>query len=294
MVNHEQIHRGSGLTLAAALACTIVLSGIAGITASHADEQKAASTATRAEDNAARDRAANQQTKDTNARNDAQNDQSNQGGQSNQNDAFTIKPEALTFGQRPLFTSHTESFWLKNKGKSALKIAKIELQGANEPVFKLQHNCGTSIAVEGECRINVTFEPTSDGDKTAEVHVVAGDNSVRTKTVKGVGVKAQFSVSTESVAFGKVERNSGSTPQTVTIKNTGTVALPITATSLGGPNEHQFSQSNDCPAELGVGKTCASTIVFRPTDQGQKTATLTVWAKGGAAEKKIAISGTGA
>ena len=67
----------------------------------------------------------------------------------------------------------------------------------------------------------------------------------------GNGVQAQFSVSTETVAFGKVPRNSGSKPQTVTIKNTGTVALPITATSLGGPNEHQFSQSNDCPAESG-------------------------------------------
>jgi len=240
-------------------------------------------------------KAPNAQQNSRHAQDQQQNNASNaQKDQGNQNDAFTIKPESLAFGQRPLFTSHTDSFWLKNKGKTPLKISKIDLQGANDQVFKVENNCGGSIPAEGECRINVMFEPTSAGDKTAEVRVVAGDNSVRTKQVTGNGVQAQFSVSTETVAFGKVARNAGSKPQTVTIKNTGTVALPITATSLGGPNEHQFSQSNDCSAELGVGKTCASTIVFRPTDEGQKTATLTVWAKGGAPEKKISITGTGA
>jgi hypothetical protein len=34
--------------------------------------------------------------------------------------------------------------------------------------------------------------------------------------------------------------------------------------------------------------------VFRPTYKGHHEATLTVWAKGGAPEARIALSGTGA
>ncbi len=216
----------------------------------------------------------------------------NQNGQK-QDDAFTIKPETLAFGKQPLFTSRTESFWVRNKDKSPVRISKIELQGANEGVFAVQHDCQTSLAVGAECRINVKFEPTSDGEKSAELRIVSGDKSLRTRRVTGTGVQADYSVSPNSLAFGKVKRNGTTKAQTVTIRNTGNVALPITATSLSGPNEHQFAQSNDCPAELAMGKSCTSTILFKPTAEGHKTAMLTVWAKGGAKEKTVSISGNG-
>jgi hypothetical protein len=81
----------------------------------------------------------------------------------------------------------------------------------------------------------------------------------------------------------------------VTIKNTGTVAVADHCNqSSAAQNEHQFSQSNDCPTELPVGKTCTSTVTSGRPTRGQKTATLTIWAKGGAAEKKVSITGTGA
>ena len=216
----------------------------------------------------------------------------NQNGQK-QDDAFTIKPETLAFGKQPLFTSRTESFWVRNKDKSPVRIAHIELQGANEGVFAVDHNCQSSLAVGAECRINVKFEPTSDGEKSAELRIVSGDKSLRTRKVTGMGVQAEYSVSPNSVAFGKVKRNGTTKAQTVTIRNTGSVALPITATSLSGPNEHQFAQSNDCPAELAMGKSCTSTILFKPTAEGHKTAMLTVWAKGGAKEQTVSVSGNG-
>jgi len=79
----------------------------------------------------------------------------------------------------------------------------------------------------------------------------------------------------------------------VTITNSGPIDLPVTATSLSGQNEQQFEQSNDCPTELAPGKSCASTVVVRPTYQGHHEAVLTVWAKGGAPETEVSLSGTG-
>ena len=172
MAIYESIHRREqSLPLrgfvAATAACAIALAAGAGMsTPARADQQKAAT---------------------------ANNDH---------DDAFTIKPDSIAFGKRPLFTSHAESFWLKNKDKTPLQITKVELQGANEGVFKIDQNCGASIAVGGECRITVSFEPTSAGEKTATLRVTTKNQELRTKTVTGTGVQAEFSVSTNTLAFG--------------------------------------------------------------------------------------------
>jgi hypothetical protein len=206
---------------------------------------------------------------------------------------FSIQPETMNFGKTPLFLKRIESFVVRNHGQSQIRNLKVELSGSNENLFSLENGCGVALAPGQQCEIKVAFEPTTDGDKSAEVRVTAGDNAVRTRKVVGSGLAAKYTATPKSLTFGKVERNTSSKEQVVTITNKGPVNLPITATSLSGPNEHQFSQSNDCPRELEVGKSCRSTVKFQPTFQGQHTATLTVWAKGGAPETKIELQGTG-
>ena len=210
-----------------------------------------------------------------------------------QNEAFTVKPESIAFGQRPLFTSHTETFWVRGKGKEPVRVASVEVAGSNENVFSVTNGCRGTVKMEEDCRIDVKFEPTSAGEKVAVVRIVTSDNSVRTRKVTGTGVQAQYRVSAQALQFGKVGLNQGGKQLKVTITNTGQIALPVTATSLSGQNEKQFEQSNDCPSELAPGRSCASTVVFRPTYQGHHEAVLTVWAKGGAPETKVSLSGTG-
>ena len=118
-------------------------------------------------------------------------------------------------------------------------------------------------------KFGVGFEPTSDGDKSAEVRITAGDGAVRTRRVTGSGVPAKYTASPKSLTFGKVANGTTSKEQVVTITNTGDVNLPITATSLSGENEKQFAQSNDCPRKLPIGKSCNSTVLFRPTWKGE-------------------------
>jgi hypothetical protein len=208
-------------------------------------------------------------------------------------EAFTVKPESIAFGKRPLFTAHTESFWVRGKGREPVRIAKVEVQGGNEKAFTVTNHCQGTLRLDEDCRIDVVFEPESAGDKVAELRLVTGDGSVRTRRVSGSGVQAQYKVSTQSLQFGQVGREQGSEERKVTITNTGPIALPVTSTSLSGPNEKQFAQSNDCPEALAPGRSCTSTVVFRPTFKGHHEATLTVWAKGGAPETKVALRGTG-
>lgn len=207
--------------------------------------------------------------------------------------SFSIQPETMAFGRTPLFFKRTDSFVVRNHGQAALRNLKVELQGGNEKLFSLDNGCGTSLAPGQQCEVKVSFEPTSAGDKSAELRLTAGDNAVRSRTVTGAGVAAKYTATPKSVAFGKVGNGTSSKEQVVTITNTGDVAIPITATSVSGENERQFAQSNDCPRELAPGKSCRSTVLFRPTWEGDHKATLTVWAKGGAPETQIALTGTG-
>lgn len=207
--------------------------------------------------------------------------------------SFSIQPERITFGKTALFFKRTDSFVVRNHGNSAVRNLKVDLAGGNANVFSLDNGCGESLAPGQQCEVKVSFEPTSEGDKSAEVRLTAGNEAVRTRPVTGQGVAAKYTATPKSLSFGRVANGTTSQEQVVTITNTGDVAVPITATSLGGQNEKQFAQSNDCPRELAPGKSCRSTVKFRPTWNGEHQATLTVWAKGGAAETQIAVTGTG-
>jgi hypothetical protein len=55
-------------------------------------------------------------------------------------------------------------------------------------MFTRSHNCGTALAPGATCRIRVTFRPTSLGDKTATLRVVAAGDKVRDRALHGTGV----------------------------------------------------------------------------------------------------------
>jgi hypothetical protein len=207
--------------------------------------------------------------------------------------SYTLTPSSINFGSRTLNTATQRNFSLANTGTAALPIGSIEIVGTDRALFTRTHNCGSSVAVGANCTIGVTFRPTSVGAKSANLRVVAGNNTIRNRALTGTGVRAAFSVSPTSLAFGNVARNTTSTPKTVTISNTGAGLLPISSISLGGANPGQFARSHNCPALVAVGGSCKVSVVFKPTSTGSKSAALIVTPGGGAAPKSVPLSGTG-
>jgi hypothetical protein len=205
--------------------------------------------------------------------------------------SFTVSPSVLTFGNQALYTSTTLSFWLSNKGTSSLPIGSVGLFGVNPAMFSLNNGCSTSLAVGISCRIRVTFRPTSVGDKSAQLRVVAGDGDVRTQTVAGKGVVSTFVASPTSLDFGSVMINTTTGPKVVTIRNSGSAALPIRSISLSGWNPYQFAKSHNCPANLAVGASCTINVVFKPTATGSKAALINITPGGGAAIRSVALTG---
>jgi Cep192 domain 4 len=105
------------------------------------------------------------------------------------------------------------------------------------------------------------------------------------------------SVAPASLDFGDQDVGRRSPPQAVTLANTGGRPLGIESIELTGPNRKSFSIAKATTCEpvrpLNEAETCAIAIRFRPTGQGDRTATLAVRVSGMTQPLKVALGGIG-
>ncbi len=208
---------------------------------------------------------------------------------------YTVSPTSLSFGNELTNVPSTpKSITVTNTGVVALPITSIGLSTSGSQPFSQSNNCGSSVAVGASCTINVVFNPASTGSATAILSVIAG-NGAATQTValSGTGIVPTYTVSPTSLAFGNELTNVPSTPKSITVTNTGTVALPVASIGLSTLGSQPFSQTNNCGSSVAIGASCTINVVFNPASTGSAAATLSVNAGGGAATQTVALSGTG-
>ena len=102
-------------------------------------------------------------------------------------------------------------------------------------------------------------------------------------------IKALFHLNTSSINFGNVTVGKQAT-QTVTVSNTGTVAMNITQATV---SNSQFGLSGlTLPMPLAVGQSGNFTVTASPTSAGSVTGTLTVSGDGGSTPAVVPLSAT--
>jgi Abnormal spindle-like microcephaly-assoc'd, ASPM-SPD-2-Hydin len=96
-----------------------------------------------------------------------------------------LTSSSLTFGhQNILTTSVAQHVTLTNNGQAALNISSITASTE----FGLTHNCPASLAVNGTCTLDITFQPQSAGTKAGSVTIVDDAlNTPQTITLSGIG-----------------------------------------------------------------------------------------------------------
>ena len=106
--------------------------------------------------------------------------------------ALTLSPVSLNFGTQALNNSSTaESVALSNTGNAALNVSSLAVAGVNANDFVQANTCGAIVVAGGNCTISVTFTPSANGVRTAELMI--GDNlagSPQGVTLSGVGTSA--------------------------------------------------------------------------------------------------------
>jgi uncharacterized protein (TIGR03437 family) len=100
-------------------------------------------------------------------------------------------------------------------------------------------------------------------------------------------------LSPTSLNFGSQTLGATSGSQTVKLTNTATSALNISLVTIGGANNADFAQSNNCGTSVAAGASCTITVTFTALSVGTRLASLFVTANTGGAPVAIALSGTG-
>jgi hypothetical protein len=90
--------------------------------------------------------------------------------------------------------------------------------------------------------------------------------------------------------FKKVPIGQTSSPQTVTLSNTGSATLNISSVTASG--DFHLS-TNTCGATVAAGANCAVSVTFKPTLKGARKGTLSFTDNAPGSPQTVALSGTG-
>lgn len=93
-----------------------------------------------------------------------------------------------------------------------------------------------------------------------------------------------------SLSFGTEAYATPSTPQSVTLTNTGGIALTVSSITANG----DFSETDNCQSgSIAAGATCTAQVIFTPTQAGSRTGQLTIDSNVSGGALNVALSGTG-
>ncbi|HVC47537.1 MAG TPA: choice-of-anchor D domain-containing protein [Terracidiphilus sp.] len=203
-----------------------------------------------------------------------------------------LSPSSLTFSGTVVGTqSAAQTVTLTNSGGVALTGISTSASGA----FTVTSNCGSQLASNSSCAINVSFVPTATGTQAGTLTVA---DALRTQTVSltGTGVQAPvLTVSPMSLSFAAEPVGQTSAGQTLTVKNTGGAPMSNVGFAITGSGAASFATgTTTCGAVLTNGSSCTVQVMVTPMTPGALSAALTVSSSTlGVTPATVMLSGSG-
>jgi hypothetical protein len=199
--------------------------------------------------------------------------------------AIVVAPVALPFGVIAVgSTSAALNVTVENGGAVAIPITSAGVSG---PFTLASNGCGNSVAAEGQCTLGVEFAPTQTGAASGTLTLVDGAGT-QTVGLSGTGAApATDALSATALTFAATIAGQVSAAQTLTLTNSGGVALDSIAELVSGP----FQVTSNCGTELTGNSSCTISVVFVPTTTGAQTGTLTV--KDAIRSQSVTLAGAG-
>lgn len=193
----------------------------------------------------------------------------------------TVSPTSLSFGSQLVNTaSAAQSVTLTNAvGAGTLAITSIGFIGPNASSFAQTTTCTTALPAGTSCTINVTFTPAAVGNLSATLNIVSSNPAALTVALTGIGTAPIITPSNNAFQFGSITVGTTTTPQTLTITNTGTSNLILNNLGLAGGNVGDFAQTNNCTTGapgLAPGAACTVSMTFTPTAMGSRSTVLVI------------------
>jgi hypothetical protein len=210
--------------------------------------------------------------------------------------SFAVSPQAMDFGNLALGTKTSKKFWVRNTGKSGLYVQDWHMIGRDTALITSSSSGRTYLYPGDSTPIRVTVNAATPGTKQATLVVTAGIDTVKSRPVTANvidPVNGAYTLSRTVADFGNVPRLTVKSLG-LTIRNTGTTALPVLTITLGGVHPTEFGWASKCPGtSIPVGGTCGVTLKFAPNRTGAKSATLSIAFGAGAPVGTVQLKGTG-
>ena len=97
-----------------------------------------------------------------------------------------------------------------------------------------------------------------------------------------------------TLAFGSQPVATSSSPQTVTVTNSGTAPLNVGGVTVNGSNPSDFSQTNTCTSgAIAPNDSCTINVTFTPSAINTRSASLNIASNDPTGTKSVALSGSG-
>ncbi len=206
----------------------------------------------------------------------------------------------------------SKTFVVHNTGDASLTVNSVSLSGVNAGDFSITTDPSGSIETGSSANLEVKFDPSTVGNKTAQITVNNndGDENSYIFTIQGNGVTnpeiavtgnsnaiadgSNTPASENNTLFGTLDIQGGNESKTYVINNSGSGTLTISSVTLGGTNAGDFSITTNPTGTVTSGGNANLVIKFDPSAAGTRNATVSI-ASDDADENPytFAIRGTG-
>jgi hypothetical protein len=217
----------------------------------------------------------------------------------------TLTPSSLNFNPQTVGVSpgaaQQLTLTMTNAGDQSVEDIVVQSSTAD---FAAASSCGATLIGHASCAIVVSFLPSIVGldPGTLTVSDVVGTESSAnphqqqvTLTGTGVAPAGEASANPGSLNFGSYPVNQTSSPQSITITNSGISTITGIQAEITG-DFAIVPDSNTCGNTLPAsspGNTCTMSIAFTPTATGNRTGALTITAADLSTPLVVELSGTG-
>ena len=198
-------------------------------------------------------------------------------------------------------TSASKTLTLTNSGGAPMTLAGISVSPAvNDFALSPGSSCFTDVLAPGaSCTAIVTYAPSAPGASTATLSFNDdAASSPQDVFLSGTGTQPAVSMTTPGL-FPNTTVGATSAEKTVTISNSGTAPLVVSAVTVGGPNAGDFTPNDNCfgttPTSITLppGGSCDATVSFTPTAAGSRKALLQVTDDAPGSPHSVPLSGSG-
>jgi hypothetical protein len=189
----------------------------------------------------------------------------------------TASPANLNFGTIIRGSSSALTAVNLSNHHSATQNLSISISG-DYAVSAIDNTCSRPVPAAGKCSFQLTFNPRAKGNSSGAATIVASSGGFLSPQVVSLsGCQSDVSLLPPSLNFGVQSVGASSQFQTATLANASTNMLNITGTSITGATAGDFAVSNNtCGSSLSAGLSCTMNLIFTPTANGTRTATLNV------------------